>query len=110
MIKLVDRRKTLKLNSSYRYDSRFRTDSVMGNNRFLSPEIISSTNQIDFRLNYDKQIWKCDNHVTFGPKNVHGRHGRILKSCAGDGTPLAFDPETGIGVSDHLPLIAEFDI
>ena len=45
-----------------------------------------------------------------GPKSLRGKGRRLIHACAGDGTPIPFNPETGIGISDHLPLIAELDL
>jgi endonuclease/exonuclease/phosphatase family metal-dependent hydrolase len=45
-----------------------------------------------------------------GPSTVTAQDGTVIKARAGDGTPLAFKAETGAGVSDHLPLVAELDL
>ena len=45
-----------------------------------------------------------------GPRTVQTSDGKQVQVRAGDGTPLAFKADTGLGVSDHLPLVAEIDL
>ena len=45
-----------------------------------------------------------------GPRTLQTHDGRHIQARAGDGTPLAFKADTGVGVSDHLPLVAELDL
>lgn len=44
------------------------------------------------------------------PSTVAASDGTVIRVRRGDGTPLAYDARTGVGASDHLPLVAEVDL
>jgi hypothetical protein len=44
-----------------------------------------------------------------GPRALQRQDGTVINVRAGDGSPLGFNAKTGIGVSDHLPLVATIE-
>jgi hypothetical protein len=45
-----------------------------------------------------------------GPTTLKLPDGTEIRARQGDGTPIAFNAKTGVGVADHLPLVGEIDI